>query len=111
MPFSSDQYLPIKLLNQFNRDWCIKARVVKKGDMRSYKNDRGSGCVLSFDLIDREGTMIQATCFNETANKINEKVEQNKIYTIAGGEVKISNKKFTSIKNDYCLTLGRDTEI
>ena len=33
------------------------------------------------------------------------------MYTFAGGEVKIANKKFTAIKNDYCLTLGRETEI
>ena len=38
-------------------------------------------------------------------------MEQNKIYTFAGGEVKLANKRFTSIKNDYCLTLGHDTEI
>ena len=77
-----DMYLPIKLLNNFNRDWCIKVRVLKKGDMRQYKNARGSGVVLSMDLVDREGTMIQASCFNETANVMNEKMQQNKVYTI-----------------------------
>ena len=29
------------------------------------------------------------------------------MYTISGGMVKLANKKFTSIKNDYCLTLDR----
>ena len=55
--------------------------------------------------------MIQATSFNDTANKIDEKVQLNKVYTFAGGDVKLANKKFTAIKNDYCLTFGNDTEI
>ena len=33
------------------------------------------------------------------------------MYTFAGGEVKIANKKFTSIKNDYCLTFDQNTVI
>lgn len=33
------------------------------------------------------------------------------MYTFAGGDVKLANKKFTAIKNDYCLTFGNDTEI
>ena len=43
--------------------------------MRKWKNQRGEGTLLSFDLVDREGTLIQATCFNETAIKINELLE------------------------------------
>ena len=50
--------MPIKALNQFNTDWCIKARVLKKADMRTYKNAKGEGVILNMDLIDREGTMI-----------------------------------------------------
>ena len=103
--------MPIKALNQFNTDWCIKARVLKKADMRTYKNAKGEGCILNMDLIDREGTMIQATAFNDTAKALDGQIEQNKVYTFAGGQVKIANKKFTSIKNDYCLTLGYETVV
>jgi len=103
--------MPIKALNQFNSDWCIKARILKKADMRTYKNAKGEGFIQSLDLIDKEGTMIQATAFNDTAKKIAGEVEQNKVYTFAGGQVKMANKKFSSIKNDYCLTLGRETII
>ena len=51
--------------------------------------------------------MIQATCFNDKAKELDSKVQQEKVYTISGGMVKIANKKFTSIKNDYCLTLDK----
>ena len=54
----SDQYMPIKCLNQFSSDWKFKARVVKKPPLRNYKNARGEGKIMSIDLIDREGTMI-----------------------------------------------------
>ena len=71
----ASQHMPIKALNQFNTEWCIKARVLKKADMRNYRNDKGEGCILNLDLIDREGTMIQATSFNDTARKINDQVQ------------------------------------
>ena len=63
-------YMPVAALNQFNKDWCIKVRVVKKNELRTYKNARGEGCILSFDLIDADGTMIQATCFNDKAKEL-----------------------------------------
>lgn len=81
----SENNMPIKALNQFNNDWRIKARILKKADLRMYKNAKGEGCILNLDLIDREGTMIQATAFNDTAKKINDQVEQNQVYTFAGG--------------------------
>ena len=54
----ADAYMPIKALNQFSTDWVIKARVVKKADIRNWKNARGEGQLLNIDLVDREGTLI-----------------------------------------------------
>ena len=54
----ADAFMPIKALNQFSTDWVIKARIIKKGEMRSWKNARGEGIILSVDIVDREGTMI-----------------------------------------------------
>jgi replication factor A1 len=55
--------------------------------------------------------MIQATMFNETAERWNSKLEENKVYIFANGKVNLANKRFTSIKNDYSLTFGNETEI
>lgn len=49
--------------------------------------------------------------FNETADKWFVKIQEDKVYIFAKGQVKLANKKFTSIKNDHCLTFGNDTEI
>ena len=107
----ADMYMPIKALNQFSHDWVIKARVVKKGDIRSWKNAKGEGRLFNIDLVDREGTLIQATAFNETAEKYAEMLEQDQVYTFMNGTVKLANKRFTSIKNDYCLTFDYSTVI
>mmetsp|Transcript_28003 Transcript_28003/g.37383 ORF Transcript_28003/g.37383 Transcript_28003/m.37383 type:complete len:130 (+) Transcript_28003:154-543(+) len=37
----SDAFMPIKALNQFSTDWTIKARIIKKAEMRSWNNARG----------------------------------------------------------------------
>lgn len=55
--------------------------------------------------------MIQATMFNDIAEKWNSKLEENKVYVFANGKVGLANKRFTSIKNDYSLTFGLETEI
>ena len=66
---------------------------------------------MSIDLIDHEGTLIQATMFNEEALKWTKVVEENKVYVFSGDIVIMSNKKFTSIKNDFCITFDKGTDI
>lgn len=65
----SDYYTPIKCLNQLQTDWKIKARVTKKYDMREWKNAKGNGYILNIELMDKDGTLIQATFFNDAAEK------------------------------------------
>ena len=60
-------------------------------------------------MIDRYGTLIQATGFNETATNLSEILEQDSVYTICNGQVKLANKQFTSMKNDFSLTLDNTT--
>ncbi len=61
----AQDYMPIKALNQFVSDWCIKARIVKKGPLKEWSNAKGSGKLLNIDLVDKAGTMIQATAFHD----------------------------------------------
>ena len=64
-PQASDSYTPIKSLNTFLFDWKIKARVTKKHNKKTWKNNRGQGTLLNVELIDNQGTQIQATFFND----------------------------------------------
>lgn len=105
----SSAFMPIKALNQFTNDWVIKARVVKKAPIREWKNAKSSGKLLNFDLIDKEGTMIQGTAFNEAAENFDSMLSGEGVYTFANGMVKLANKRFTAIPNDHCLTFGKDS--
>ena len=67
--------MPMKALNQFSCDWVIKARVVKKGSLRNWRNERGEGQLVNFDLVDRGGTLIQATSFGEAAARLSDTLE------------------------------------
>ncbi len=110
-PHNDSQYTPIKSLNTFLFDWKIKARVTKKHQMRNYTNARGAGHILKIELIDNQGTQIEGTFFNEQALTNNSTLEENKVYLISGGQIKIANKKFTSISNDFCITFDKNTTI
>jgi replication factor A1 len=38
-------------------------------------------------------------------------LKENKVYIFSNGSIKIANKKFTSIKNDYCITFDKNSQI
>ena len=105
-----ESYTPIKVLNIYTYDWKIKWRVLKKVK-RSWQNMRGSGLIMTVDLVDSEGTQIQATFFNEAVFKFDNVLEENHVYTFANGIVKPANKKFTSIANDYWISFEGSSKI
>ncbi|KAJ8752723.1 hypothetical protein K2173_007033 [Erythroxylum novogranatense] len=98
-------------LNPYQGNWTIKVRVTNKGSMRTYKNVRGEGCVFNVELTDEDGTQIQATMFNEAARKFYEKFELGKVYYISKGTLKVANKQFKTVKNDYEMTLNENSEV
>ena len=64
-------FMPVSCLNTFTQDWIIKVKITKKYQIRNWKNDRGEGCLLNMDLMDKENTQIQATFYNDAATKWN----------------------------------------
>lgn len=106
-----DEFQPVNALSPFQRDFKIKVRVTRKGDMRTWSNDRGQGKLFSVDLLDGHGGEIQATMFNDAADKFYAIFEEGKVYTIKKGRVKVANKRYTHIKNDYQLDLSMDSVV
>ena len=104
-------YTPIKTLNTFNFDWKIKARVTKKHPKRPWKNAKTEGSVFNIELMDNEGTQIVGTFFNDSAEKYFAELEEGQVYTFTGGNVKIANSKYTSVKNDYTIIFDRSSII
>jgi len=102
--------MPVKALNQFSSDWRIKVRVTKKYDIKKWNNARGTGELFTVDLVDADGTQIQGTFFNQQVQKFYPGIKENKVYVVSSGAIKLANKKFTSIPNDFCISFYDDTE-
>lgn len=49
--------------------------------------------------------------FNEAAKKFFEKFEMGKVYYVSKGSLKLANKKFSTLKNDYEMTLNENSEV
>ena len=93
------EFTPIKALNSFVPDWKLKAKVARKGEKKSWSNARGTGYLMSVDLIDSNGDQIQGTFFKEAVDKFDQLIEEGGVYMFSNGCVKMANKKFTAIKN------------
>ncbi|KAK9106804.1 hypothetical protein Syun_022815 [Stephania yunnanensis] len=102
---------PLVSLNPYQGNWTIKVRVTNKGTLRSYKNARGEGHVFNVELTDEDGTQIQATMFKEAAEKFYNKFEMGKVYYISRGVLKVANKQFKTVQNDYEMTLNENSEV
>ncbi|KAK2979653.1 hypothetical protein RJ640_015061 [Escallonia rubra] len=102
---------PLVSLNPYQGNWTIKVRVTGKATMRTYKNARGEGCVFNVELTDEDGTQIQATMFNEAARKFFDRFQMGKVYYISKGTLKVANKQFMTLQNDYEMTLNENSEV
>ncbi|KAK9669118.1 hypothetical protein RND81_13G110500 [Saponaria officinalis] len=100
---------PLASLNPYQGNWTIKVRVTSKGNMRSYKNARGEGNVFNVELTDEDGTQIQATMFNEAARKFYDTFQMGRAYYISKGSLKVANKQFRTLPNDYEMTLNENS--
>jgi len=113
---------PIHTLNPYVQNWCIKARVTKKGDIRHWSkpsnnnnnNNNGGGTkgkLFSVDLVDESDSEIRATMFNGAVDKLFDMFQEGKVYIISKGSLRPSNKSFSSIKNTQELMLDESSTV
>ncbi|XP_077448560.1 replication protein A 70 kDa DNA-binding subunit-like isoform X2 [Stigmatopora argus] len=98
------KFTPISQLNQYLSDWTIRVRVTHKTEIRNWSNSNGEGKVFSFDVIDKSGE-IKITAFNSQVDTFFSLVEPNEVYLISKASLKLANKQFATINNDYEITL------
>lgn len=110
MSLSTSVTHPICSLTPYQNKWVIKARVMHKANVRTWKNDRGEGKLFSFELADQSGE-IRATAFKEQVDKFYDMLEVDKVYFVSKCTLKAADKRFNSTKNDYELTLNNETII
>jgi replication factor A1 len=107
---SAARAVPITALNPYSSKWLIKVRVSHKGDLRTYNSANGQGAFFSMDLCDESGE-IRATVWREAADRLFSVVEVGKVYLLSRGQLKLANKKFSTLNNQYELHLGLDTQL
>ena len=104
---SSNNYMPIKAINTFTKDWVIKARVSNS----SMKQTKTGKWMLKIEIVDELGTSIECTFWEDVAEKFNKEIEKNKVYLFRQGKVSMANKKFTTVRNDFSITFYQNAVI
>ena len=112
-------YTSLKELTTFSRNFIIFVRIIKKSEIKTFETRNvnhsniltGLGKLFYFVVLDRDGNEMQCTCFNKTVDKFYNLIEEDNIYEIKGGYVKINDKKYTRIKADYKIVLDENSTI
>lgn len=104
-------YAPISALSITSSDWTIKARVIRKSNIKIFQNNRGEGRLFSCVLIDSNSDQIQATFFNQAAEMFEYRIQEGRVYTFSGGNVKYPNKKFSTIDSEIEISFDRNSMI
>lgn len=106
----TEQVIPMSHLTIYTQKWTIKARVSTKSDMRTFRNARGEGQLMTVDIVDTEQTEMRATFFGAAAQKFHVYLQIGKVYTFSKGSVKPANPKFNP-KAQYELMFDEHSEI
>ncbi|XP_015183898.1 PREDICTED: replication protein A 70 kDa DNA-binding subunit isoform X2 [Polistes dominula] len=101
---------PIVALSPYQNKWVIKARVTSKSNIITWSNSRGEGKLFSCDLVDESGE-IRCTAFRDQCDKFFDMINVGKIYYISRCNLKTANKQYSTLKNDYEMSMTSETEV
>ena len=112
MPTSSGKkHLAINALNPYMGTWTVKAKLAVKGNIRTFRNARGESSVCTLEFCDAEGTAIQATLWKDAIANYDSILEVGKVYYVSKGSLRPANKKYSSVNNEYEMSLDGRCEI
>lgn len=107
-----EPYTPIKSLTPMNQDFVVKAKVVLKEPLRSWCNSMSTGRLFFCMLMDAEGSLIQATFFNDAADMFTERLKVGCVYSFNQGYVRASKvKRHYPTEHPFQLTFDHRTVV
>lgn len=102
---------PIEAISPYAHNWTIKARCTSKSDIKTWHKASGEGKLFSVNLLDESGE-IRATGFNNECDLLYDLFKEGAVYYVSFPcQVKLANKRFSNLTNDYELTFERDTVV
>ena len=84
--------IPFTSLSSSTKVWNIQGRVTTKTNIHEYGNQRGSGKVFGFDLVDASHNEIHISAFNELELSLYDQIEIGIMYIVSNGTVKASTQ-------------------
>ena len=106
--FEKSKYTPISHLTTFTKEFLIYVRVLSKSEKKIFAKNR-SGLLFSFIVIDEFSSQIQIVCFDKLVDKFYDYIQENKIYEIKNGNIKINDRNFNNTNNDYKIILNENS--
>ena len=105
-----EQVLPMSQLTIYTQKWTIRARVANKSEMRTFRNAKGEGQLMTCDLVDADQSEMRATFFGTAAQKFYPILTVGKVFNLSRGSVKPANPKFNP-RAQYELMFDEHSEI
>ena len=105
------QVVPISNLSPYIPRWKIKARVIRKDDLRTWSNSQKEGHILNVVLQDASQSSIKATFWNDDAVKWNDLLVEGSVYTFCKGQVKSADKRWNKTGHKFEISFSKETEI
>jgi replication factor A1 len=102
---------PISGLNMYANRWTIRPKVIAKSHIRTWSNTKGEGYLFSAELLDESGVDVRCTFFKQGINKFYNFLEEGRVYTFSGGNVKVTNMKYNNCKSHFKITFDTKSEI
>eukprot|EP01025_Chloroclados_australasicus_P032982 TRINITY_DN3350_c0_g1_i2.p3 TRINITY_DN3350_c0_g1~~TRINITY_DN3350_c0_g1_i2.p3 ORF type:complete len:124 (-),score=18.60 TRINITY_DN3350_c0_g1_i2:83-454(-) len=95
----SRRYVPIGALNPYGA-FTIKAKISAKYPMREINSNNEVFKVFSVELVDQEGSKMEATFWREQAEKYDKILEVGQVYMFSKFKVKLANRKYSRVDED-----------
>jgi len=106
-------YFPISELSTYHTKCTIRARITAKAAVRSFNSKSGGapGQVFDIHLLDESQSEIRASMFGAAVDLYKDKLQQGKVYTFTGGQIKVANRQFNRCPHRYELVFDNNAQI